>query len=166
MRTKSLAIYYSDSSTNSLVIAKPKKFPYLIECSAAFQWHARTHTHAGGTETETKLMHFIWFISSLMLIFVAKRESQNSGRRPANTYKLIRKLVPRKRKPEGCCCVLCTYATRAFIIKYDLRSLPPPLCYSVDFHSAVCIASSPMGASCARVDIGSESSVKLTHASE
>lgn len=92
--TKSLAIYYSGSFTSALVIAEPRKFPYAIALIGERERECAHRRH----RTETKLMHFIWFISSLMSIFVAKKESRNSAGRPLNTYKLIRKLVSLKIK--------------------------------------------------------------------
>lgn len=71
-----------------------EKFPYEFTFAEQGGAH-RAH------QTETKLMHFIWFISSSMSIFVARRERERRyfDRRPANTSKKIGFV---KKKTEGC----------------------------------------------------------------
>lgn len=64
--TKSLAIYYSESFTNWLMSAPSRKNSHTKSFGPMGE---------GAHQTETKLMLFIWFISSLISFFFAKRES-------------------------------------------------------------------------------------------
>lgn len=111
--TKSLAIYYSDSFTNSRQ-RRVEKFPYAV-----IRADERRRTPNGN---KINALHLVSFDVNVDFL------CQERKWRPANTYKLIRKLVPlemnrRQKRTQR----LCAYAFQILLWSPIARPVSLPL---------------------------------------